>query len=243
MAMAEKLGVIGGVGSAATALFFTRVVEYTRATCDQEHLDVSIFNRPGIPDRTAYLLGLPGAPSFVGAMRDAALELESCGCKVLATPCNTAHAKLDEIAEGLQDAEFVNMLSETASFVAELGVTRCAVLATDGTLATQVYDRALGAVGIEAVAPDAADQQIVMSVIYDQVKAGIAPDAEALRGVCERMIECGCDGVILGCTELSLVPLPYYLGDAPVVDALNVLAWSCVQACGAPAFDFPALYR
>lgn len=243
MANYKKLGVIGGVGPLATALFFQRVVEYTKAASDQEHLDVDILNRPGIPNRTEYLLGMEGAPSFVPPMRVAAAQLQDMGCQVLSTPCNTAHAELDAIAEGLTSAYFVNMLEETAAFVKQLGVTKCAVLATDGTLATRVYDRALAAQGIAAVAPEAEDQKLVMSIIYDQVKAGIAADAEGFAALCRKMVAAGCDGIILGCTELSCVPVPVRCDGAPIVDALNVLAWRCVQECGAPDHNLMEMYK
>ena len=243
MANYKKLGVIGGVGPLATALFFQRVVEYTKAASDQEHLDVDILNRPGIPNRTEYLLGMEGAPSFVPPMAEAAAQLQDMGCQVLSTPCNTAHAELDAIAEGLTSAYFVNMLEETAAFVKQLGVTKCAVLATDGTIATHVYRDALAACGVEAVAPEAEDQKLVMSIIYDQVKAGIAADAEGFAALCRKMVAAGCDGIILGCTELSCVPVPVRCDGAPIVDALNVLAWRCVQECGAPDHNLMEMYK
>ena len=243
MANYKKLGIIGGVGPLATALFFQRVVEYTNVAIDQEHLDIDILNRPGIPNRTDYLLGIEGAPSFVPPMAEAALQLQDMGCTVLSTPCNTAHAELDAIAEGLTSARFVNMLDETAAFVKQLGVTKCAILATDGTLATRVYDRALAAQGIAAAAPEGEDQKLVMSIIYDQVKAGIAPDVEGFAALCQKMVDAGCDGIILGCTELSCVPVPVRCGGAPIVDALNVLAWRCVQECGAPDHNLMEMYK
>lgn len=239
----KKLGVIGGVGPAATALFFQRVVGYTEAACDQEHLDIDILNRPHIPDRTDYLLGVPGSSSFVPSMNEAALQLESMGCQVLSTPCNTAHAQLDAIAQGLTTAHFVNMLTETATFVKDLGATKCAILATDGTLQTRVYEHALAACGIEACWPGGDDQKLVMNIIYDQVKAGKKIDVDGFSRLCEKMIAHGCDSIILGCTELSLVPVPPRMQGAAIVDALDVLAWRCVQECGAPAKDLKSVYQ
>ena len=239
----KKLGVIGGVGPAATALFFAKVVEYTDVATDQEHLDIDILNRPQIPNRTDYLLGIDGAPSFVPPMKEAAEQLESMGCQVLSTPCNTAHAELDAIAADLSHASFVNMLTETAAFMKSLGVTKCGILATDGTIATAEYDRALAQYDIEALRPVPADQKTVMHIIYDQVKAGVIPDSRDMLEVCDHLIAAGCDGIILGCTELSLVAVPAYEKDAPIVDALNVLAWRCVAACGAPAKDLHEIYK
>ena len=51
------LGVIGGLGPIATAYFMELVIKMTRAECDQQHLDMIIYNIPSTPDRTAFLLG------------------------------------------------------------------------------------------------------------------------------------------------------------------------------------------
>lgn len=239
----ERLGIIGGLGPAATARLFAQIVAYTDAACDQEHLDVTILNRPRIPDRTAYLLGKPGARSFVEPMQEAARELEAAGCSVLATPCNTAHARLDAIASQLVSARFVDMPASAAEFARELGCSRVGVLATDGALATGVYQRALDAAGVESVLPDEAVQAKVMSIIYDDVKAGRAADGRKVDAVCAALADAGCDGIMLGCTELSLLGLPRRRAAVRIVDALDVLAWKCIAECGAKARDLNEEYR
>ncbi|MEQ3363169.1 aspartate/glutamate racemase family protein [Raoultibacter massiliensis] len=239
----EKLGIIGGLGPAATARLFSRIVSYTDAACDQDHLDVTILNRPSIPDRTAFLLGKPGSESFVEPMRVAAAELESAGCTVLATPCNTAHARLDEIASSLTRARFVDMPASSARFACDLGCKRVGVLATDGALASEVHQRALGAVGLEVAIPEAAVQETVMSIIYDDVKAGRVADADKVASVCDAMADAGCDGIVLGCTELSLLGLPRRREGACIIDALDVLAWKCVTECAGKARDLRDEYQ
>ena len=51
------LGVIGGLGPIATAYFMELIIKMTDAACDQDHLDMIIYNSPRIPDRTSYILG------------------------------------------------------------------------------------------------------------------------------------------------------------------------------------------
>lgn len=238
----ERLGIIGGLGPAATARLLSRIVEYTAVERDQDHLDITVVNRPSIPDRTAYLLGRPGAASFIGPMREAACELEDAGCTVLATPCNTAHARLDEIASPLSTARFLNMPAAAAAFAHGLGCGCVGVLATDGALATGVHQRALASEGIESVVPDEAVQRQVMSIIYDDVKAGRAVAPEKVENVCRALTDAGCDGIMLGCTELSLLGISRRIGAVPVIDALDVLAWSCVSECGAPVHDLEGEY-
>ena len=53
---APILGIIGGLGPMATALFLELTVQMTLAGSDQEHLEAIIFDRPSTPDRTAYIL-------------------------------------------------------------------------------------------------------------------------------------------------------------------------------------------
>ena len=238
----EKLGIIGGMGPAATARLLSRIVELTAADRDQDHLDVTVLNRPSVPVRTAFLLGRPDAPSFVPALVDMARDLEALGCTVLAMPCNTAHARVEEVRERLARARIVDMPRETAAFLHDLGCTNVGVLATDGTLAARVYQDALAEEGLAVVVPPDESQREVMGIIYDGVKAGRPVPQEDVLGMLDAVAAAGCDGVVLGCTELSVLSTPARHRGAPVVDALDVLAWRCVQECGAPACDLRASY-
>ena len=230
----QKLGIIGGMGPAATARLMARIVDFTRAECDQDHLDVTVLCRPQTPDRTDFLLGVPGAESFVEPMRQAARQLEALGCTVIACPCNTSHARATEVAAVLGRAHLVSMVDAAARVLARAGCRKAGLLATEGTVATGVYERALARAGVAAVVPDVAGQRLVSEVIYGGVKAGRAPEAERLEPVCAALSHCGCDAVVLGCTELSCLGAGRACGGADVLDALDVLAVACVRECGAP---------
>ena len=56
MELKQTLGVIGGLGPIATAHFMELLIRMTEAGTDQEHLDMIIYSRPSIPDRTGYIL-------------------------------------------------------------------------------------------------------------------------------------------------------------------------------------------
>lgn len=242
MGSMKKLGIIGGMGPAATARLFQRIVEFTDVRTDQDHIDVTVLSDPGVPDRTGYLLGHPGASDFVPVLRRKAAALRDLGCEVAAMPCNTSHARLDDIARVAPGLAFVHMPRETARFAGQVGSSRPLILATDGTLACEIFQAAAAHAGIDCVLPDESVQRLVMEVIYDYVKAGRpAPDALTERLV-SHGAERGADGVILGCTELSMLGLPPRVGDVPVIDALDVLAWRSVLACEAPARDLTSVF-
>ena len=58
----EPVGVLGGLGPAATVHFMQRVIELTDAARDQDHLDLLVWQHGSIPDRTAFLLGEGESP-------------------------------------------------------------------------------------------------------------------------------------------------------------------------------------
>ena len=58
----EPVGVLGGLGPAATVHFMQRVLELTDAVRDQDHVDLLVWQHGSIPDRTAFLLGEGESP-------------------------------------------------------------------------------------------------------------------------------------------------------------------------------------
>lgn len=72
---AFKLGIVGGIGPAATVDFMSKIIRNTDARCDQEHLRLVVEHNPQIPDRTANLLG--GGEDPTQALYDACKRLEA----------------------------------------------------------------------------------------------------------------------------------------------------------------------
>ena len=226
----KTLGVIGGLGPMATARLLTRVIEMTDAETDQEHLDVIVFNRPQVPDRTAYLLDPANHPSPLPSMQATAKTLESVGAQVLCAPCVTAHCYFSDLA-GAVSVPFINMAEETAEALAAAGKKKIGILATSGTVKTGLFQQVFSRHGLDFAIPGDEGQKQVMEIIYDEVKAGLPVDAKKVEAVCAEMFALGCDCLVLGCTELSLIPKEL-LPEQRTLDALDVLAQRCVSVCG-----------
>ena len=88
--MSKTIGVIGGMGPAATLDFFGKILEATHAERDQDHLRVLIDNNPRVPDRNAAIAGR--GPSPGPQLAESARGLERAGADFLVIACNTAHA-------------------------------------------------------------------------------------------------------------------------------------------------------
>lgn len=231
------VGIIGGVGPAATARLSMTIVDRTLASCDQDHVRTLVANDTTLPDRSAFILGRSGRSPLPGLIADARF-LEESGCCAIALPCNTAHHFWSEVQASVE-IPLINMVRETALACKTAGMRNVGVLATEGTIAVGVYDEALKEAGLSPVHPDADVQKAVTSLIYDGVKAGKQVTSAHLNPLVEAMKQRGCDGVILGCTELSEAaanaeygaPAPQDI--LPVVDSIIVLANRVIDAAGA----------
>ncbi|WP_338152471.1 aspartate/glutamate racemase family protein [Indiicoccus explosivorum] len=227
--MKKTLGIIGGVGPLATMFLGEMIVRRTAADRDQDHVPMLISNNPRIPDRTAFILG-ESSESPVPVMIADGRKLVEMGAEVLAMPCNTAHSFYQELQEALP-VPLIHMIDETAAEAKRQRAVRTGILATDGTLKTRVYQQACEKAGLEPVIPSDEVQRLVMSVIYDCVKAGEPVSASDWEKIDAQMKELGCDKVLLGCTELSVVRKELGLSDF-YVDSSAVLAESAVKASG-----------
>jgi aspartate racemase len=221
--MSRVLGVLGGMGPAATVAFLARVQALTPAEGDADHIRVVMDLNPQVPDRNTR----PGEAEAELAVM--ALRLKTAGAEVLAMPCNTAHAQKAGIeAAGLP---FIDMIAETVRTASATGAGRIGILATPGGEA--LYRRALATAGLTPVVLQGPARDGFMARVYAVKRGDTGPDQRtAMRGLGEGLIAGGAEAVIAGCTE---VPLLLNAADltVPLVDSAEVLAAACVAACRA----------
>lgn len=223
-----RLGVIGGLGPSATAYFFDLVVKMTDAHRDQEHLEMVIYNCPSIPDRTDYILG-NGKDNPVIPMIQIGKQLEEQGANYIAIPCITAHYFHQYVSEAI-NVPVIHIVKETALHLKENGVNTVGIAATNGTVASKLFQKELTAAGINYVLPSEKAQQHIMDIIYKDVKAGEPVNMDKFFEVSKELRGKGAEVIIIGCTELSLIKRDYSIG-AGYLDAMEVLAKSSINYC------------
>lgn len=227
----KTLGIIGGLGPMATACFLQQIIEMTDAKTDQEHLDVIVFNRPDVPDRTAYILDRT-KPSPAVSMIATAKTLEALGACCLAAPCVTSHAVFTDIQQQV-GIPLIHMVEETAQVLKQAGRKKAGIMATSGTVQSALFQTALHHEGLDYCIPDEQHQRMVMKLIYDDIKAGNPADMRDFDAAAQNLRAQGCDSIILGCTELSVIKKNEEIGPG-FLDAMEVLSKACIMACGKP---------
>lgn len=215
-------GIIGGLGPFATVYFLDMITKLTKATCDQEHVDMIITNIASTPDRTSFLLKSnkqDPRPSLINAAK----KLESSCANFIVMTCNTAHNFYNEIQKEI-NIPFFNIIEETVKYAKEHNFKKVCILATKGTLDGQLYQDMCRKYDLDFLVPSQTQQDTIMSFIYDYIKKGIKVPIADFNNFISTEFNNQCDGFILGCTELSLLKQDYNLDSTTFIDSLEVLA-------------------
>lgn len=217
--MTYKLGVLGGMGTLASLVFYEKLYKNTRAKKDQDHIDAVILNHASLPDRTREILEKRG--EFLKEVREDYEIFNSVGVDYIAITCNTSHYFLEEMKK-MTRAEIINMPLEALKEAAKRGKD-ITFFGTLGSIEGRVYKRYENELGLKINYPDKKDQDTLMDIIY-RVKS----DGKRHFSEFDKLLEkYGKDTtVITGCTELSV------LDYKDAVDAMDVLVGVCLRKCG-----------
>lgn len=226
----RRLGVIGGLGPIATAYFYELIIRMTKAGKDQEHIEMMIYSKPSIPDRTDFILK-KSKDSPVPHMIEIGKALAGMGADYIAIPCITAHYFHEELSKGI-NVPIIHIVKETVEHLKMKGVSCAGIMATEGTIHSRLLQQELEQYGIKALIPSAKRQKDVTSLIYENVKANLPVDMNKFRKISEELRSEGAQVIILGCTELSLIKRDYNIGPG-YIDAMEVLAMRSIQLCEA----------
>jgi len=224
------LGVLGGMGPAATADFMAKLANRTPAARDQDHIRTIVYSDPTTPDRSDAILGRGESPL---AALEAGIEfLNQVGVDLIAIPCNSAHYWFDEL-QAASDVPIIHMVEAVneqidgdAPDVGTLGL-----LATAGTVASGIYHDVLSRLGREVVSLNGADQQNQVMGGIRAVKAGdMATAQQLLTEAIRALTTLGAQGVIYGCTDVSAaLEIPPVGATVRAWDSADALAVACVN--------------
>jgi len=225
----KVVGVIGGMGPAASVDFLARIVRATPARDDADHIRVLLDNNPKVPSRIARILeggGEDPLPVLIAMARG----LQAQGADFLAIPCNTAHFYLPDIARAV-DIPVLDMVGLAIEKLTALRPQpgRIGMLASPAVRTLGLYAARLAAAGMTALFPDATGEAVVLGVIR-AVKAGAVTAAHRAEyaAVANALVESGAQALLIACTELSVLGIPERCGRA-AVDALDALVEASVM--------------
>lgn len=213
----KKLGIIGGAGPLASALFYETLV------CEAYRLkrplpEILLLNYPfrrGLTPAEKRENGLAVREELLHCMR----ALEEGGATVGLLVCNTLHLELARLPErGISFLQIPNLVVEQIG--AQRG-KRLLLLATQNTCSSSLYRGE----GREIFCPSTKEQKLVDAAIDRILEGDIREsDSRAIEELIRTFPE-EIDGVILGCTDLPVLHHHFPLRSAqPIYDSVKIPA-------------------
>lgn len=236
-----RLGIVGGMGPAASNYFQDILVAIKNAPSDQANMPVICIANTKIPDRTAHLLD-DTKPSPVPEMMQTIRDFEALKVFYAVITCNTAHAFWHAL-QSQTPLALLDMVKDTVHFATQMQTNlphlKVGLLATNGTCATKIYHDRFKNHGIMLYTPDTMIQQkcVHASIYGDEKQQGIKGNeleksAILLKDAISYMRYAhDINVVILGCTELPLVRdrLQAHFPDIMFIDPMEVIAQKAIE--------------
>jgi aspartate racemase len=229
----KRLGILGGMGPAASAEYVTRLIQQTPATCDQEHIPFVLWNDPTVPDRSTSLINRDDLPWE--KLKAGVQGLKSAGCDHIVIPCNTAHFWYDRLSQlGVPITHIVD------SVAAELRALKIysgtiGVIGTKATMSFGLYQSHLGKSGWRCITPGTHEMDNLVQPAIDLIKAGDIDTAhDMLLKVIDQLLPWGVDAIVLGCTEIPLAVKETHYKNVPLINSIDSLVKAAIKEFAKP---------
>ncbi len=232
-APSQSIGILGGMGPAASADFYRKLVDIAQhaygAEQDADFPAMHLYNLPLFGfDETGFANPDAVREQLVKAVR----ILEGAGSDFIVIACNTVHAFYAEMQNAIR-VPIVSIIDAVADTVVDKGYKTVGLLSSESTKKYGLYEAALSSRGVRVLGATETDQRIFNTVIH-RVMAGQqgAEEIKLLAAIIQRYEYEGAEAAVLGCTELPLAISQKDVG-LPLLDSTDILA----KAALARAYD------
>lgn len=235
--MVKHIGVVGCTAEGTALCYKTICIEAAQYLGPHAHPEVTIHTH-SLADYVACLER--GDMSGVGdLMLSSARKLQAAGADFLICPVNTIHQAMAYVTPR-SPLPWLHIAKVVAQEAARRGLRRLALTGTQWLLESDVYPAELQAMGLEFVRPNIQERERLGAIIMEELVRGVfKPESIAyLQHVISRLKADGCDGVILGCTEIPLI-LSDENSALPTLDSTRLLARAAILEAISPVNALP----
>ena len=202
----KTIGMIGGMSWESTAVYY-RIINETVKDRLGGHHSARIFLYSVDFYEVEKLQREERWDEAASVMIDAARRLERGGADFILICTNTMHRSAEQVMEAV-DLPLLHIVDATKEYVLDSGCRKTGLLGTRYTMESDLFTgRSSSADGLEVIAPEPSDREIVHKIIYGELVLGKIKEGsrKELVRIMGALTNRGADGIILGCTELSLL--------------------------------------
>jgi aspartate racemase len=200
--VSKRIGILGGISHASTIRYYEHILKkYHARRRDYHYPEVVIFSLD-----LATLIGYEerdDLDSYVRYLTAGLQTLEKAGADFIVIAANSPHAVF-EIVQKRVSIPLISIVETTAQRAEELGLKRLLLTGIKSTMQSAFYSDVFEKYSIQVLTPGEAEQDDINDVIFRELVLGIYKDSTRDR-ILQIVNGYEVDGVILGCTELSLM--------------------------------------
>ncbi|BBP02268.1 aspartate/glutamate racemase family protein [Sulfuriferula nivalis] len=202
----KTIGLIGGMSWESTVPYYRQINETIKNRLGGLHSAKIVLYSVDFHDIEQ--LQHAGDWEAAGAMlAEAARSLETAGSDFLVLCTNTMH-KVAPSIEAAVTIPLLHIADTTAAEIKRAGHSTVGLLGTRFTMEEAFYrDRLSEHQGLQVIVPNAEDRDTIHRIIYEELCLGVVlPESRSeYRRIMENLASQGAEGIILGCTEISLL--------------------------------------
>jgi aspartate racemase len=210
------IGLIGGIGPAATDFYYRRLISAFAAR--HTALELTIVHAD-TPTLLAHLAS-HDARAQIAIYKRLTDRLVAAGAACVVVTSIAGHFCIDGFKE-VSPLPVVDMITEVGVAVKKRGLKRIGILGTRTVMETRFYG---GIASAEIVPPAGNDLDDVHHAYVTMAASGVVGDAQraVFTAVCQRLLEDGgVEAIMLGGTDLALV-FDEQTADFPLVDCAGI---------------------
>ncbi|WP_280771096.1 aspartate/glutamate racemase family protein [Salipaludibacillus daqingensis] len=224
----KTIGLIGGLSWESTATYYRLINEMVNEQKGDLHSAKCLIHSFDFQD-IATLQQQGKWDEASEKMLTAAIKLERAGADFLVICSNTMHKVADEIEEHLE-IPLLHIADATADLMKKKGLSNIGLIGTSFTMEHPFYIDRLEKQGFSVIIPEKEKRQKVHDVIFDELCKGKINESSkrAYIDIIYELQQAGAEGVILGCTEISLL-IQQNDVDIPLFDTTKIHAKAAVS--------------
>jgi aspartate racemase len=202
----KRIGILGGSSDQATADYYRRLNAAVNVRLGGWNTAELLINSMNF-QFTTDCIRQKRWDEVGGYLAERAGALEGGGADLLICVSNTLHRMAPMFTAGLS-IPFLHIVDPTGAAIKRTGLSRVALFGTKPTMAGDFLKRRYAdGFGIDILVPEADEQEMIDRIIFDELCRGRFTDAARTiyLDIADRMAGRGAQGLVLGCTEISLL--------------------------------------
>lgn len=204
----RKLGLIGGMSWASTAIYYEQINRGVREHLGGRHSAALLIE--SLDFEPIAQAQRNGEWDMLGAqLADSGQRLVKAGADGLAICSNTMHKVYDHVADAV-DVPVLHIGDVAAAAMAAEGIKRAALLGTRFTMSEGFLRNRLKGHDIDLAIPDPERMAEIDRIIFDELVVGEAPveSKRTMKTFITNLEKAGNEAIVLGCTELVMLVNP-----------------------------------